>query len=126
MALDWSRLEQPEHASRGWLLAGGLNPGNVQQALGKCQPTAVDVSSGVCGPDGESVVVGCCETIQECWLSFHVTNNSYFAVHLVISEFSLWLVSCVPEDTFVCAQVFRHLPGHSRVEEPPTLAFISL
>lgn len=37
---------------RGWLLAGGLNPGNVTQAVAIAQPTAVDVSSGVCGPDG--------------------------------------------------------------------------
>lgn len=39
-------------ATQGWLLAGGLNPGNVEQAVVTARPTAVDVSSGVCGPDG--------------------------------------------------------------------------
>ncbi|KAL6749425.1 hypothetical protein V8C86DRAFT_2847270 [Haematococcus lacustris] len=51
--LDWSRLQVPKHTSQGgWLLAGGLTPDNVMQAICTAQPTAVDVSSGVCGPDG--------------------------------------------------------------------------
>ncbi len=40
-------------ARQGWLLAGGLHPGNVATAAATAKPTAVDVSSGVCGPDGE-------------------------------------------------------------------------
>ena len=36
---------------QGWLLAGGLNPSNVSQAIQALQPTAVDVSSGVTTPD---------------------------------------------------------------------------
>jgi len=52
-ALDWTKLSIPEGASkRGWLLAGGLNPGNVGKAISIARPGAVDVSSGVCGPDG--------------------------------------------------------------------------
>ncbi|KAJ9532128.1 hypothetical protein QJQ45_003850 [Haematococcus lacustris] len=52
--LDWSHLQVPKHTSQGgWLLAGGLTPDNVMQAICTAQPTAVDVSSGVCGPDGQ-------------------------------------------------------------------------
>lgn len=52
-SFDWSNLQVPAGlASKGWLLAGGLNPGNVSQAVATAHPTAVDVSSGVCGPDG--------------------------------------------------------------------------
>ena len=43
-AFDWSLLTGID---RPYFLAGGLHPGNVQEALGLAAPFAVDVSSGV-------------------------------------------------------------------------------
>lgn len=45
-AFDWSLLKG-FHMRRPWLLAGGLNPGNVGAALAATQAPGVDVSSGV-------------------------------------------------------------------------------
>lgn len=43
---DWSILEG-QKVSKPWMLAGGLTPGNVVEAVTRLRPTAVDVSSGV-------------------------------------------------------------------------------
>lgn len=52
-ALDWTQLSIPAGCSlQGWVLAGGLNPSNVGEAIRVARPVVVDVSSGVCGPDG--------------------------------------------------------------------------
>lgn len=53
-AFDWRNLTPPsaDASARGWLLAGGLDPSNVSQAISLAHPTGVDVSSGVCDPSG--------------------------------------------------------------------------
>jgi phosphoribosylanthranilate isomerase len=44
--MDWSML-QGWQAARPWILAGGLTPANVSQAIEQTGASAVDVSSGV-------------------------------------------------------------------------------
>ena len=46
MAWDWGAVRDFAHQSP-LVLAGGLSPGNVQDAICACRPWAVDVSSGV-------------------------------------------------------------------------------
>ena len=47
-AYNYSKVKVPKgRAQRGWALAGGLNPGNVAQAIAALHPDVVDVSSGV-------------------------------------------------------------------------------
>lgn len=43
---DWSWVEQFE-GDRPWLLAGGLTPQNVSNAVAQTHPTGIDLSSGV-------------------------------------------------------------------------------
>ena len=50
---NWAQFKLPSVRSRnGWLLAGGINPTNVSEALSILQPDGIDVSSGICGTDG--------------------------------------------------------------------------
>jgi phosphoribosylanthranilate isomerase len=46
VCFDWARLAALEIATP-WLLAGGLTPDNVAEALATVRPSGVDVSSGV-------------------------------------------------------------------------------
>lgn len=49
----WSKFRLPPiRSKKGWLLAGGINPENASEALSTLRPTGIDVSSGICGPDG--------------------------------------------------------------------------
>lgn len=43
-SFDWSLIENVE---REYFLAGGLHPENVAEAIKRCRPYAVDVSSGI-------------------------------------------------------------------------------
>jgi phosphoribosylanthranilate isomerase len=52
-AYDWRGVRVPRGASRrGWLLAGGLTPENVGDALRAARPDGVDVASGVAAACG--------------------------------------------------------------------------
>mgnify|MGYP001770566118 FL=1 len=44
---DWSLIEEKRLKKENLIIAGGLNPENVQQAIQAIQPFGVDVSSGV-------------------------------------------------------------------------------
>lgn len=50
---DWGvSAELVRHSPRPVILAGGLNPANVRQAISTVRPAAVDVHTGVEAPDG--------------------------------------------------------------------------
>jgi phosphoribosylanthranilate isomerase len=50
---NWAQFKLPIIRSKhGWLLAGGINPENVSEALSTLQPQGIDVSSGICASDG--------------------------------------------------------------------------
>ena len=44
---DWRLACQAKTCGIPMVLSGGLNPGNIQEALNKVHPSAIDISSGV-------------------------------------------------------------------------------
>jgi phosphoribosylanthranilate isomerase len=44
--LEWNDLYGLK-IPRPWMLAGGLNPGNIRRALSQCAPDGVDLNSGI-------------------------------------------------------------------------------
>ncbi|SIP93957.1 phosphoribosylanthranilate isomerase [Domibacillus enclensis] len=46
-AFDWSILEHPDVDKSRLILAGGLHPDNIEEAVQSVRPYAVDISSGV-------------------------------------------------------------------------------
>ncbi|KAK8949565.1 hypothetical protein KSP39_PZI005759 [Platanthera zijinensis] len=50
---NWQKFQIPSIKSKhGWLLAGGLHPYNVCEAIATLKPDGVDVSSGICSING--------------------------------------------------------------------------
>lgn len=50
---NWQKFQIPSIKSKhGWLLAGGLHPYNVCEAIATLRPDGVDVSSGICSING--------------------------------------------------------------------------
>ncbi|XP_020573388.1 N-(5'-phosphoribosyl)anthranilate isomerase 1, chloroplastic-like [Phalaenopsis equestris] len=50
---NWQKFKVPSRSSRcRWLLAGGLHPDNVCEAIVTLRPDGVDVSSGICDANG--------------------------------------------------------------------------
>ncbi|KAL8257469.1 hypothetical protein R6Q59_029510 [Mikania micrantha] len=50
---NWNQFKLPPIKSKqGWLLAGGIKPENVTEAISILKPDGVDVSSGICASDG--------------------------------------------------------------------------
>ncbi|MFW6324184.1 MAG: phosphoribosylanthranilate isomerase, partial [Desulfovibrionales bacterium] len=64
--LEWSSFADI-HPPRPWLLAGGLGPGNVSDALRVCHPDGVDLNSGVENSPGKkdsSKLKSCIQAIR--------------------------------------------------------------
>ncbi|GJD10893.1 N-(5'-phosphoribosyl)anthranilate isomerase 1, chloroplastic [Galdieria sulphuraria] len=47
---SWDNFQPPQHLR--WILAGGICTDNIQSALNMLSPPGIDISSGVCQPNG--------------------------------------------------------------------------
>jgi phosphoribosylanthranilate isomerase len=64
-AFDWSLLEKSAKIEMPIILAGGLNPQNIANAIKQVRPYAVDVSSGVESSKGVKDIVKVKQFLQE-------------------------------------------------------------
>ncbi|MCC7390065.1 MAG: phosphoribosylanthranilate isomerase [Phycisphaerales bacterium] len=68
-AFDWHALAEPARAiDKPVIIAGGLHPGNVADAIRACRPYAVDVSSGVESAPGvkdPELIRAVCRAVRE-------------------------------------------------------------
>ncbi|KAK1377921.1 Phosphoribosylanthranilate isomerase [Heracleum sosnowskyi] len=75
---NWSQFKLPSIKSKnGWLLAGGIYPDNVYEALRTLKPDGIDVSSGICASDG-------IQKDKSQILSFIKAVKSHFVPNLVM------------------------------------------
>jgi len=69
---DWSVSRKlVELSSRPVLLAGGLTPDNIRQAIGQVRPAGVDAHTGVEGPDGRKDPALVRRFVAEARAAFH-------------------------------------------------------
>ena len=76
-AFDWAQV--PTQWRRPWVLAGGLDKDNVQQAIRLLQPWAVDVSSGIeeRGPDSKPVKGSKCKEAMNDFVGAVIQANGW-------------------------------------------------
>ena len=72
--LDWKSLQQ-FNPSCPWLLAGGLTPDNILDALNQVQPAGIDLSSGVERSPGDKDLTKVAKLFEQ--LHFSMQTESF-------------------------------------------------
>ncbi len=87
VAMDWARLQPPQHlGSRGWMLAGGLHPGNVAKVLSTRPELPMLVLSSKKTESGQTWMTS---------VPAHMTNVDLRAAHQATSEPQCGAVLCL-------------------------------